>query len=181
VFVNSMGDLFHTDVPDSFVRQVFDVMLEADRHVYQILTKRPSRMQRFVDRNADLFEHGKVPSHIWLGTSIENQSVAYRADHLRRVRAGVRFLSCEPLLGPVELELEGIDWVIAGGESGIVHRPLDLDWVRTLRDRCERSQVAFFFKQVGGRTPKAGGRVLDGKVWSQYPKVREKISAVANV
>jgi protein gp37 len=169
VFVNSMGDLFHADVPDVFVRSVFEVMLAADAHVYQVLTKRPSRMERFIRNNIDLFSSGTVPSHIWLGTSVENQRVAFRVRQLRRVPAKVRFLSCEPLLGSVNLELDGIHWVIAGGESGAVHRPLSLEWVRSLRDACVTAEVPFFFKQVGGRTPKAGGRDLDGETWSEYP------------
>lgn len=169
VFVNSMSDLFHVDVPEHFVRAVFRVMLQADWHVFQVLTKRPSRLHRFVARNRDLFAHGVIPDHIWVGTSVEAQSVAFRADHLRRVDARVRFLSCEPLLGPVRVDLAGIQWVIAGGESGIKHRPLNLDWVRSLRDACLGARVAFFFKQVGGRTPKAGGRLLDGQTWSEYP------------
>lgn len=171
VFVNSMGDLFHSDVPKAFVRAVFEVMLAADQHVYQLLTKRPSRMERFVRENADLFENGTVPPHIWLGTSIESQRVAFRVDHLRRVKAAVLFLSCEPLLGPVRLDLRSIHWVISGGESGIKHRPLCLDWVRDLRDDCLQHRVPFFFKQVGGRTPKAGGRTLDGRTWSEYPQI----------
>jgi protein gp37 len=174
VFVNSMGDLFHADVPKAFVRAVFEVMLTADQHVYQILTKRPSRMEHFVGQNEDLFENGTVPGHIWLGTSIENQQVAFRADHLRRVRATVRFLSCEPLLGPLSLDLRDIHWVITGGESGVKHRPLSLDWVRVLRDDCVRRGVPFFFKQIGGRTPKAGGRILDGRNWSEYPKIMQR-------
>ena len=177
VFVNSMGDLFHVDVPDAFVRAVFEVMLTTEQHVYQILSKRPSRMARFINKHHDLFSHGVVPSHIWLGTSIENQRVAYRADHLRRVNASVRFLSCEPLLGSVRLDLEGIHWLIAGGESGIHHRPLNLDWVRQLRDACLDAGVPFFFKQVGGRTPKAGGNILDGRTWTQYPDVPSAVLA----
>jgi protein gp37 len=169
VFVNSMGDLFHVDVPDEFVRTIFEVMLRADKHVFQVLTKRPARMDRFVKRNIDLFSDGRIPQHIWVGTSIENQSVSYRAEHLRQVKAAVRFLSCEPLLGPISLDLVGIHWVIAGGESGIKHRALELDWVRKLRDDCINASVAFFFKQVGGRTPKAGGRQLDGRTWNEYP------------
>lgn len=171
VFVNSMGDLFHTHIPDAFARSVFEVMLRTDQHTYQVLTKRPSRMARFVARNADLFLDGVVPAHIWLGTSVEDSRVAYRVDHLRLVNASVRFLSCEPLIGPLDIDLEGIHWVIAGGESGIQHRPLNLDWVRTLRDDCLLVGVPFFFKQVGGRTPKAGGRTLDGRTWSEYPNV----------
>jgi protein gp37 len=169
VFVNSMSDLFHKDVPDEFVRSVFQVMIDAPRHIYQVLTKRPSRMNRFIRRNADLFELGVVPGHIWLGTSIEDATVAYRADHLRMVPAKVRFLSCEPLLGPVTVSLDGIGWVIVGGESGINNRKMDFAWARDLRDDCIKHGVAFFFKQVGGRTPKAGGRLLDGVTWDQYP------------
>ncbi len=169
VFVNSMSDLFHIDVPGGFVRSVFRVMLRAPQHVFQVLTKRPARMGRFVERNADLFEDGRVPGHIWLGTSVEDQRAAFRVDQLRRIPARVRFLSCEPLLGRLELDLRGIHWVIAGGESGVRHRPVSLDWVRSLRDDCRLGGVAFFFKQVGGRTPKAGGRVLDGRTWSEYP------------
>ena len=172
VFVNSMGDLFHVDVPDAYVRDVFEVMLQTKLHVYQILTKRPARMARFIRKHADLFGGDTVPPHIWLGTSIENNRVAFRADQLRAVNATVRFLSCEPLLGPVRIALDGIHWVIAGGESGIRHRPLDLDWVRQLRDDCVAASVPFFFKQVGGRTPKAGGRLLDGEAWNQYPKLK---------
>jgi protein gp37 len=175
VFVNSMSDLFHVDVPAPFVRSVFEVMLEADQHTYQILSKRPSRMARFVRKHSDLFPAGVVPPHIWLGTSVEDSRVAYRVDHLRNVPACVRFLSCEPLIGPITLDLTGIQWVIAGGESGIHHRPLDLAWVRHLRDECLRRGVPFFFKQVGGRTPKAGGRTLDGRTWSEYPIVEEGV------
>jgi len=170
VFVNSMGDLFHADVPEEFIREVFEVMLRANQHIYQILTKRPSRLERFVRRHSALFSDGIVPPHIWLGTSIESQQVAYRADHVRRVKASVRFLSCEPLIAPLRLKLDGIHWVIVGGESGVAHRPLDLDWVRVIRDDCVAAGVPFFFKQVGGRTPKAGGRTLDRRTWSQYPQ-----------
>jgi protein gp37 len=171
VFVNSMGDLFHVDVPSKVVRAIFEVMLSADRHIYQVLTKRPARMERFIRSNSDLFDRGVVPRHIWLGTSIEDQKAAFRADHLRNVPARVRFLSCEPLLGPLSLNLTGIHWVIAGGESGITHRPLNLDWARGVRDACVVTDVPFFFKQVGGRTPKAGGRLLDGRTWSEYPAI----------
>jgi len=169
VFVNSMSDMFHVDVPARFVRTIFEVMLAVPRHVYQVLTKRPARMERFIRNNADLFEGGIVPPHIWLGTSVEDQNVAFRVDQLRRVPARVRFLSCEPLLGELSVSLSGIHWVIAGGESGVGYRPLSLAWVRSLRDACVDSGVPFFFKQVGGRTPKSGGRTIDGKQWSQYP------------
>lgn len=171
VFVNSMSDLFHSHIPMPYLRTVFEVMLAADTHVFQVLTKRPARMARFIRQNTDLFEDGIVPSHIWLGASVEDQDAVFRVDQLRDVPASVRFLSCEPLLGPVDLTLDGIHWLIAGGESGIKHRPLSLEWVRSLRDLCIASDVPFFFKQVGGRTPKAGGRLLDGVTWSQYPTI----------
>ncbi len=169
VFVNSMSDLFHVDIPDEYVRRVFATMLHVHRHVYQVLTKRPSRALRFWRRHADLFGNEPIPDHIWIGTSIENEDVAYRADHLRQVPATVRFLSCEPLLGPLALDLGGIHWVIAGGESGPGYRRLDLEWVRVIREQCLAAGVAFFFKQVGGRTPKTGGRLLDGRVWDEMP------------
>lgn len=169
IFVNSMSDLFHVDIPNDFARRIFEVMIRVDRHVYQVLTKRPARAVRFFHGNADLFPGGEVPPHIWMGASIENQEVAYRVDHLRDLPAATRFLSCEPLLGPLELDLTGIHWLIAGGESGIGYRPTDTEWVRGLRDTCRAAGVPFFFKQWGGRTPKAKGRMLDGEVWSQYP------------
>jgi protein gp37 len=171
VFVNSMSDLFHADVPDDFVRRIFEVMLHADRHIYQVLTKRPARAARFVARHRNLFPGGDVPRHIWLGTSVETQAAAYRVNHLRAIPCNVRFLSCEPLLGPLEISLAGIHWVIAGGESGRGYRPVNLDWVRELRDQCVESDVPFFFKQVGGYTPKAGGRRLDGVEWNEFPRL----------
>jgi protein gp37 len=170
IFVNSMSDLFHADIPESFQRKIFQVMLEADHHVYQVLTKRPSRAERFTRRNTDLFAAGIVPEHIWMGTSVENQEVMYRVDQLRGVPAEMRFLSCEPLLGRLDLDLNSIDWVIVGGESGFGYRPMDLDWARGVRDQCIACGVPFFFKQVGGRTPKAGGRMLDEQTWDEYPE-----------
>jgi len=171
VFVNSMSDLFHTDVPEAFVRALFEVMLRGDRHIYQILTKRPARAARFVRRNADLFAKRTLPEHVWIGTSVEDQRAAFRVDHLREVKARVRFLSCEPLLGPLTLSLRGIHWLIAGGESGRGYRRLDIKWVRSLREQCRRARVPFFFKQVGGYTPKAGGRLLDGVEWNELPQM----------
>ncbi len=169
IFVNSMSDLFHVDVPPEYVRSIFEVMLEADHHTYQVLTKRPARAARFFEENRDLFPSARIPAHIWIGTSVEDQRVAYRVRHLVAIPAEIRFLSCEPLLGPLKLDLEGIHWVIAGGESGIGYRKLDLDWVRSIRDQCVAAGVPFFFKQVGGRTPKAGGRELDGQTWDEMP------------
>jgi protein gp37 len=170
IFVNSMSDLFHADVPDEFVRAVFEVMLTADWHIYQVLTKRPARAARFWERNAASLRLTSIPEHIWMGASVEDSDVLYRVRHLRAVNARVRFLSCEPLLGPLRtLALTGIHWVIGGGESGPDARPVDPVWALQLRDTCVRQRVPFFWKQWGGRTPKAGGRLLDGEEWSQYP------------
>lgn len=181
IFVNSMSDLWHVDVPDEYVRQIFEVMLRVDRHTYQVLTKRPARAAKWAKANADLFPGGVIPSHIWIGTSVEDQAAAYRIRHLLDVPASVRFLSMEPLIGPVDLTdnriigssyaLAGIDWIITGGESGVGARPCDPDWVRAVRDECLTAGVAFFHKQWGGRTPKAGGRELDGRTWDEYPEV----------
>lgn len=170
IFVNSMSDIFHVDVPDEFNRRLFKVMLEASWHTYQLLTKRPSRAHRFWRLNSEMFGGMPLPRHIWLGTSVENEKVVYRVDQLRNVPASIRFLSCEPLLGPLQLDLRGIHWVIVGGESGAQRRPLKEDWVVGIRDQCRVASVPFFFKQWGGRTPKAGGRILTGKVWDEMPE-----------
>ncbi len=169
IFVNSMSDLFHADIPDEFVRRVFEVMLQADWHIFQVLTKRPAKAARFCRKNSDLFPSGTIPEHIWIGTSIEDQRAAYRVAHLERVPSSVRFLSCEPLLGPLSLDLTHIHWVIVGGESGSVRRPMRLEWAEEIRNQCSRAGVPFFFKRVGGRTPKAGGRLLGGRTWDEYP------------
>jgi protein gp37 len=171
IFVNSMSDLFHKDVPEEYVREIFEVMIVASWHVYQVLTKRPGRAKRFILRNGDLFERGIVPPHIWIGTSVEDQASVHRVRQLRQVPASIRFLSCEPLIGPIEFDSDGIHWVIVGGESGIRRRPMDPVWVRDIRDRCLSAGIPFFFKQWGGRTPKAGGRELDGSEWSEMPLV----------
>lgn len=166
IFVNSMSDLFHKNVPLEFIQQVFGVMARTRQHTYQVLTKRH-------DRLVELASALQWSSNIWMGVSVENQRYAQRIDALRQVPAAVRFLSCEPLLGPLELNLEGIHWVIVGGESGIGHRPIDPDWVRSIRNQCVSQAVPFFFKQWGGRTPKAGGQLLDGREWSEFPVVIE--------
>ena len=163
VFVNSMSDLFHARVPVSFVRDVFSVMADTPRHTYQVLTKRSHRLIRLAGRL-------DWPPNVWLGVSVEDAAQLQRIAHLRDVPAAVRFLSCEPLLGPLhELDLTGIGWVIAGGESGPGCRPLDRTWVTDIRDACIAAGVPFFFKQWGGRTPKAGGRELDGVLWDEMP------------
>jgi len=164
VFVNSMSDLFHAKVAVDFIAQVLDVMRRTPQHTYQVLTKRPRRA-RLLQSQLDW------PPNMWLGVSVENMAVAHRVDELRRIGAAVRFLSCEPLLGDLSaLSLDGIDWVIAGGESGQNYRPVELAWVRAIRDLCTAEDVSFFFKQWGGRTPKSHGRMLDGRLWDEMPK-----------
>lgn len=163
VFVNSMSDVFHAHFSLEQIQQVFDVMNACSRHQFQVLTKRPERALR-------LAEHVCYSDNIWIGTSIENMDVAHRADALRQIPAAVHFISAEPLLGPLDaLDLSSIEWVIGGGESGIGARPCDPSWAAGLRDRCIEAGTAFFWKQWGGRTPKSGGRVLDGRLWSEYP------------
>ena len=213
VFVNSMSDLFHAGVPEAFIWQVFAVMSSAQQHTFQILTKRPQRMRRVLsqedwfDRLEEAAEevagrkgwcHLNITDdltwplpNVWLGVSVERQDVAFRIDYLADTPAAVRFLSCEPLIGPLDLTqwlfpvkrlhtkaplsadpgASLVDWVITGGESGPGFRPLELDWVRDLRDQCVLARVPFFFKQVGGIRPKAGGRDLDGRTWDEFPAV----------
>lgn len=163
IFVNSMSDLFHDDVSIDFIEQVFDVMRDTPQHTYQLLTKRAQRLSRVADRL-------DWPSNVWMGVSVESRRYAFRINHLRKVPAAVRFVSAEPLLGPLgEIDLDRIHWVIAGGESGPRARPVKYEWIAELRDTCTTAEVAFFFKQWGGRTPKAGGRELDGEIWDELP------------
>ena len=175
IFVNSMSDLFHKDVPDDFIGKVFDVMLRAKQHIFQVLTKRSERM---MDWTRTAFGKTPLPAHIWLGVSVENQKYVWRVEHLQQTPARVRFLSVEPLLGPVDLDnyLKGIHWVIVGGESGPGARPMDPDWARAVRAQCKRAKVHFFFKQWGAFNEdgervgkKAAGRVLDGRTWDGMP------------
>ncbi len=163
IFVNSMSDLFHEAVPEAFIRHVFQTMEQADWHIFQVLTKRSCRLAALAPRLP-------WPNHVWAGVSIENRRWIGRADDLRHVPAHIRFISAEPLLGPLDtLDLSDIHWLITGGESGPRHRPPHPDWVRALRDRCVQAGVAYFHKQWGGRTPKAGGRLLDGRTWDELP------------
>lgn len=167
IFVNSMSDLFHKSVPRDFIDRVFASMEQADWHVFQVLTKRSSIMRDYL-RNR--YRDSVPPSHIWLGVSVEDSRATTRVRHLRQAPAAVRFLSIEPLIGPVgPLDLDGIHWVIAGGESGPGARPMHEDWARGIRDQCARHGVAFFFKQWGGLRPKSGGRSLDGREWNELP------------
>lgn len=230
VFVNSMSDLFHPEIPDEFIARVFATMALVREHTFQVLTKRPERMREFFTREVeegvgwlpgswaghairdamrdfvsgyegtlplDAYteaEQGGVVAlplpNVWLGTSIESRTYVGRADHLRHTPAAVRFISAEPLLGPLGcetpddrgegtvegLDLDRIDWLIVGGESGRTHRRIDPEWVRDLRDSAMFAGTAFFFKQWGGRTPKAGGRVLDGRTWDEYPQTQEAVA-----
>ena len=171
VFVNSMSDLFHARVPHNFVLAIWRVMAECPQHTFQVLTKRPERMARFT-------RDYPTPPNVWLGTSVEDSRVVRRIDRLRECDAPVRFLSCEPLIGPLDnLDLGGIHWVITGGESGLGARPCEAAWVRSIRDQCLAADVAFFHKQWGGRTPKSNGRELDGRDWSDFPLSRVALHA----
>jgi protein gp37 len=164
IFVNSMSDLFHEKISISYIKKVFNVMERASWHTFQILTKRAERLK-------NLSPLLNWPENVWQGVSVENERYSERALKLQEVPAAVRFLSVEPLLGPIKrLPLEGISWVIVGGESGHRHRAVNPDWVRSIRDQCQSAGVPFFFKQWGGRTPKAGGRLLDGREWSEMPR-----------
>lgn len=163
VFVNSMSDLFHARVPADYIARVFKVMADTPQHTYQILTKRSLRLRR-------LAKTLPWPSNVWIGVTVESAKTLGRVDDLRAVPAKTRFLSCEPLLGSLgSIDLTGIGWVITGGESGIGYRPVEVEWMRELRDICVQAEVAFFFKQWGGVRPKAGGRILDGRTWDMMP------------
>ena len=167
IFVNSMSDLFHKDVPLEFIQKTFSVMGEAHWHRFQILTKRSQRL-------LELSFHLDWRPNIWMGVSVENQEYAHRINHLRRTEAHVKFLSLEPLLGPLrKLNLKEIDWVIVGGESGPRARPMDEAWVLDIRDQCVAANVSFFFKQWGGVHKKKNGRELEGKTWDEMPRMRE--------
>ena len=201
IFVNSMSDLFHELVPFEFIDRVFAVMALAPRHTFQVLTKRPERMAEYLSlenrperalailgamrefmasgkshasnqATSSYLDRQEVPlPNVWLGTSVEDSQVLGRADHLRQVPAAVRFLSCEPLIGPLdELDLTGVHWVIVGGESGAGHRLIEKQWVQGIRAQAQAAGAAFFFKQWGGATPKAGGRDLDGRTWDEMPE-----------
>jgi protein gp37 len=164
IFVNSMSDLFHKDVPVDFIQQVFDVMRRADWHTFQVLTKRAERLLE-IDHQIDW------PSNVWMGVSVENQDYQYRIDLLRQTHAKIKFLSLEPLLGPLSrLNLKDINWVIVGGESGPGARPVLEEWVIDIRDQCKARRVPFFFKQWGGVQKKRTGRLLQGKIYSQMPE-----------
>ena len=164
VFVDSMSDLFHEDIPLDFIKNVFSTMNKANHHIYQILTKRSERM-------LELSTELDWPSNIWLGVSVENNDYAYRINHLRKTNAMTKFISFEPLIGPItELDINGIDWVIVGGESGPGARPIIKEWVEQIRDKCTEEDIPFFFKQWGGTIKKRTGRKLDGRTWEEMPE-----------
>jgi protein gp37 len=164
IFVNSMSDLFHKDVPLVFIQRVFDVMKRAYWHQFQVLTKRSERL-------AELSPLLEWAENIWMGVSVENEDYVHRIDDLRKTGAKIKFLSVEPLLGPLpKLNLRGINWVIVGGESGPGARPLEREWVVGVRDQCKKSKVPFFFKQWGGFQKKKAGRLLDGRTWDEMPR-----------
>lgn len=167
VFVNSMSDLFHEDVPLDFIKQVFQVMNDNPQHVFQVLTKRAGRL-------FELHKEIKWTHNIWMGVSVENEKVIDRIAFLKKTSAKVKFLSLEPLIGPLpHLKLKKIDWVIVGGESGHKSRPMDLDWVDDIHDQCEKADVAFFFKQWGGKNKKEAGRLLNGRTYDETPELME--------
>ncbi len=169
VFVNSMSDLFHKKIPLSLVDRVFTTMEKANWHTFQVLTKRSSRLRDYVNKR---YAKNSVPRHIWLGVSIEDQQRVSRIRHLQEGQIRTRFLSVEPLLGPVgPLNLHGIHWVIVGGESGPGFRPVAPEWIRDIRDQCQAQSVPFFFKQWGGLRPKSNGRTLDGVEWNGFPTI----------
>jgi len=171
IFVNSMSDLFHEHIPDDFILRVFRAMNEVPRHRFQVLTKRSERLLRMSPA---------LPwtENIWMGVTVEEDRYLYRAEHLKRVRAAVKFLSLEPLLGPLPgLDLDGLDWVIVGGESGPGARPLNADWVIDIKEKCQRTGIPFFFKQWGGARKKKAGRLLEGKTWSEVPVAASHESA----
>jgi protein gp37 len=183
IFVNSMSDLFQKEIPKAHIGAVFDTMETANWHTYQVLTKRSSLLMKFINSR---YRTHPAPAHMWFGVSVENRTAASRIAHLQKANAGVRFLSIEPLIAPVgQLDLSGIHWVIVGGESGPNSRPMDLEWVIDIRNQCVAARVAFFFKQWGGRSPKTGGRLLEGREWSQFPRIpyepapRQELQTVA--
>lgn len=164
IFVNSMSDLFHEDVPFSYLEEIFDIMRETPWHVYQILTKRDKRLRELAPKL-------EWSENVWVGVSVESQQYTHRIDALRQVPATVRFLSCEPLLGSLSLNLSEIDWVIVGGESGYQYRPMQSEWITEILQQTREADVAFFFKQWGGTHSKAGGRLLDGYIWDEMPEI----------
>lgn len=174
IFVNSMSDLFHEKATFEFVDRCFSTMLAADWHTYQILTKRPAKMAEYSERFYHNSGH-KIPSHIWMGTSVENRDNVWRIRELRRVKSELRFISFEPLIGTVgTVNLKGVDWAIIGGESGYGFRPVQKEWITEIIKQCRKEGVKIFFKQWGGPHPKAGGRTINGRIYDEYPEIEKK-------
>jgi protein gp37 len=172
VFVNSMSDLFHVDVPLEFIKKVFEVMNDNPQHVFQVLTKRSERL-------LEIHNELNWTHNIWMGVSVENEKVMHRIDDLRKTNARTKFLSCEPLIGPLpNMNLQNIDWVIVGGESGRTPRKMEADWVLDIKDQCQKSSTAFFFKQWGGTNKKKAGRELDGKLYNEMPEMETELFSV---
>jgi protein gp37 len=173
IFVNSMSDLFHKDAEMEFIGRCFHTMVNADWHIYQVLTKRPEIMKEFSQLFHKYFGYS-IPNHIWMGTSIEDNDNTWRIDELRKVKSSMRFISFEPLLGPIDrVNLKNIDWAIIGGESGFNFRPVQKEWITSLIKQCKQQKVKVFFKQWGGVRPKSGGRIINGKTYSEYPKIKQ--------
>lgn len=171
IFVNSMSDLFHRDVPIQFIERTFDTMRKASWHTFQVLTKRSDRLKK-IDKIIE------IPDNAWMGVSIESDKYLYRIDDLRKIHCKTKFLSLEPLLGPLNgLNLKGIQWVIVGGESGPGARPMKEEWVLDIRDICLKAEVPFFFKQWGGVNKKRAGRLLEGRIWDEMPPIASRCSA----
>ena len=176
IFVNSMSDLFHEQSSFEFIGRCFSTMIQADIHDYQILTKRPKRMTEFSKLFLDYFGH-KIPNYIWMGVSVENNDYTSRINELCKVKCCTRFISFEPLVGPIgKVNLKNIDWAIVGGESGSKHRPIKKEWVLEIIEQCKEQNVPVFFKQWGGFRPKSGGRMIDGREYSEYPKIEKRNS-----
>jgi len=165
IFVNSMSDIFHKDVPDSIILELIEFMRNTNWHIYQLLTKRAERLEI-------LSKKINWPENVWMGVSVENQDYVYRIEHLKKTNARIKFISFEPLLGPIrKINLHGIDWVIVGGESGPGARPIQEDWILDIKQKCIKTKIPFFFKQWGGVRKKETGRMLQGKIWNEWPKV----------
>lgn len=172
VFVNSMSDLFHNDVPIEFIKKVFEVMNDNPQHVFQVLTKRSERL-------LEIHNELNWTHNIWMGVSVENEKVMHRIDDLRKTDARTKFLSCEPLIGPLpNMNLQNIDWVIVGGESGRTPRKMEADWVLDIKDQCQKGNTAFFFKQWGGTNKKKAGRKLEGKIYNEMPEMETELFSV---
>jgi protein gp37 len=168
IFVNSMSDLFLDEISDEFINNVFCVMEEANWHHFQLLTKRPKRMLEIANNL------NKWPDNVWAGVSVESQAWTWRIEVLKQISAKIRFLSCEPLLGELQLSLDNLHWIIVGGESGVGARPMNIEWVRDIRDQCLQAKVPFFFKQWGGVQKKKYGRELDGRTWDNFPLITDE-------